>query len=75
MPLPLTSSSNGLVKQGWSAHIRWRLGDVAWEARWGVGLKCMTEQRQRGVQSILKVLSKKGQSFHSMATALQMPTS
>lgn len=35
----------------------------------------MTEQRQRGVQSILVVLSQKGQSFHSMATALQMPTS
>lgn len=35
----------------------------------------MTEERQRGAQSILKVLSQKGQSFHSMATALQMPTS
>lgn len=35
----------------------------------------MTEQRQRGVQSIFKVLSQEGQSFHSMATALQMPTS
>lgn len=35
----------------------------------------MTEQRQRSAQSILKVLSQKGQSFHSMATALQMPTS
>lgn len=38
-------------------------------------LNGMTEQRQRGVQSILKVLSQKGHSFHSMATALQMPTS
>lgn len=35
----------------------------------------MTEQRQRGVQSIFKVGSQEGQSFHNMATALQMPTS
>lgn len=38
-------------------------------------LNGMTEQRQGGVQSTLKVLALKAQSFHNMATALQIPTS
>ena len=33
-------------------------------------LKSMTEQRQGGVQSVLKVLSLKGQQFHSIAMTL-----
>ena len=70
-PLPhrLNSKTNQVMRRGLSHQWTYLLFPPDCE------VKGMTEQRQRGVQSILKVLSQKGQSFHSMATALQMPTS